>query len=410
MPHPVNANHNGGTILFGPDDGYLYWSIGDGGSGGDPPNNAQNLNVLLGKILRLDVNRDDFPNDPARNYGIPDDNPFVGKSGADEIWDFGLRNPWRMSFDPATGDLYIGDVGQNTREEIDFEPAGSGGGRNYGWRKMEGTLGTKEPGMILPIFDYGHDLGNVVTGGEVYRGPGHALQGAYFFADFGSNRVWTLKVSHGEATGVTDRTDQIVSSDGPLQNISSFGTDGHGELYAVTLGGTIFHIHPTRLSGDVGDHLSAAPATIASMAAPGTTAWRAATATTSSSAASATTPSRDPGGKDIRSSARPSRQRRLRLRHTARRNQERRPDRRLLARQRPHAAQAGCVPRPCRGRAPGRGLLRGAAAHDGDDRIVYNSATGNLFFDPDGNGPAAAVRFAHLAAGLALSSGDFLVG
>ena len=175
VPHPVNANHNGGTILFGPDDGYLYWSIGDGGAGGDPPNNAQNLNVLLGKILRLDVNRDDFPSDPARNYGIPRRQPVRRQERRRR--DLGFRSPQSLADElrPGTGDLYIGDVGQNAREEIDFEPAGSGGGRNYGWRKMEGTLGTKEPGMILPIFDYGHDLGNVVTGGEVYRGPGHAL-------------------------------------------------------------------------------------------------------------------------------------------------------------------------------------------------------------------------------------------
>ena len=275
----------------GPNDGYLYWSIGDGGSGGDPPNNAQNLNVLLGKILRLDVNRDDFPSDPARNYGIPDDNPFVGKDGADEIWDFGLRNPWRMSFDPATGDLYIGDVGQNTREEIDFEPAGSGGGRNYGWRIMEGTLGTPEPGMIPPIFDYGRDLGNVVTGGEVYRGPGNALQGAYFFADFGSGRMWTLKVVDGEATDVTDRTAQIVE---PRRKAAR----GHRlvrqrrpwqSLRRLPVAGRSTTSTRRECPATLPTGFSAAPATTASMAARGTIAWAAAAAPTSSSAASART-------------------------------------------------------------------------------------------------------------------------
>ena len=124
VPHPGQSNHNGGTVAFGP-DGYLYVSIGDGGGGGDPGENAQNINSLLGKILRIDVNSDAFPGDATRNYAIPSDNPFVGQPGADEIWAYGLRNPWRFSFDSVTGDLYIGDVGQSAREEIDFQPAGS---------------------------------------------------------------------------------------------------------------------------------------------------------------------------------------------------------------------------------------------------------------------------------------------
>ncbi len=172
VPHPTFANHNGGQVAFGP-DGYLYLSLGDGGGGGDPNENVQNIDRLLGKMLRLDIDRDDFPGDPARNYGIPADNPFAGRAGADEIWDYSLRNPWRFSFDTQTGDLYIGDVGQSAREEIDFQSAGNGG-LNFGWDTREGTLpfeGPNEPGFTDPIFDYGRPLGITVTGGYVYRGP-----------------------------------------------------------------------------------------------------------------------------------------------------------------------------------------------------------------------------------------------
>ena len=236
VPHPVNGNHNGGTVVFGPNDGYLYVAIGDGGGGNDPDGNGQNKNVLLGKILRLDVNGDDFPADAGRNYAIPDDNPFVGKDGADEIWAYGLRNPWRIAFD-KNGDLYIADVGQTAREEIDFQPRTSDGGENYGWDLAEGTLGNPPPGSVLPVFEYGRDLGQVVTGGEVYRGDGPALVGAYFFADFGSDRIWSF-----EDGVTTERTSQITGSGTPLQSISSFGHDGSGELYAVSLGGSIFRL------------------------------------------------------------------------------------------------------------------------------------------------------------------------
>ncbi|HET7716859.1 MAG TPA: PQQ-dependent sugar dehydrogenase, partial [Bauldia sp.] len=177
IPHPSFANHNGGAIVFGPNDGYLYVAVGDGGGGNDPSNNAQNIDVLLGKILRLDVNADSFPLDAGRNYAVPADNPFVGKPGADEVWAYGLRNPWRIAFD-KNGDLYIADVGQSAREEIDFQPAGSKGGENYGWDLAEGTLGSPPPGSVLPVFEYGRELGTVVTGGEVYRGGGPALVGA----------------------------------------------------------------------------------------------------------------------------------------------------------------------------------------------------------------------------------------
>ncbi len=170
IDHPTYANHNGGTLAFG-NDGYLYWSIGDGGSGGDPNNNAQNLGALLGKILRIDVNS-------GSPYSIPASNPFYNDPNTDtkKIWAYGLRNPWRISFDRLTHDLYIGDVGQSTREEVDFQPASSGGGENYGWRVMEGSLcynpssGCNQSGKTLPVAEYDHSLGCSITGGYVYRG------------------------------------------------------------------------------------------------------------------------------------------------------------------------------------------------------------------------------------------------
>jgi glucose/arabinose dehydrogenase len=197
IPHPVNTNHNGGTLAFGP-DGYLYWSTGDGGGAGDLPNNAQNLTVLLGKILRLDV-------DSGSPYGIPASNPFVGDPNAavrEEIWAYGLRNPWRFSFDALTGDLYIGDVGQGAREEIDFQPASSSGGENYGWRVMEGSLcfnpasGCNTSGKVLPIAEYDHNTGCSVTGGYVYRGSRYPLlRGHYFYGDFCTGAFFSLQGS-----------------------------------------------------------------------------------------------------------------------------------------------------------------------------------------------------------------------
>jgi Ca2+-binding RTX toxin-like protein len=253
VQHSTFANHNGGSVVFGP-DGFLYVSIGDGGGGGDPFENAQDKNSLLGKILRLDIDHDAFPRDPDRNYDSPRSNPFVGQAGANEIWAYGLRNPFRITFDSQTGDLYIGDVGQASREEIDFQPAGVGG-LNYGWDIMEGTLGPQQPGFVLPIFDYGRNLGTTVTGGYVYRGPHAGLDGSYFFTDFGSGRIWTLKVVNNQAVSVTERTDQFDIDTGSIQLVSSFGVDGHGNLYTVGLLGDIYRIDPTSLAGDVGDRL-----------------------------------------------------------------------------------------------------------------------------------------------------------
>ena len=237
------SNHNGGHLAFGP-DGYLYIGLGDGGSGNDPDHRAQNPNELLGKMLRIDVN---VPDSNTSGYRIPPDNPFLGGSPArDEIWAFGLRNPWRYSFDDVTGGgtgaLVIGDVGQNRREEIDYEPRGAGG-RNYGWRNREGTLEnvTSRPLFSTatePIFDYGRNDGVSVTGGFVYRGTrlGSAFRGRYFFADY-SGRVWSLALTidgAGEARA-SDRREHTGELGGSavLGFISSFGVDADGELYIV---------------------------------------------------------------------------------------------------------------------------------------------------------------------------------
>jgi glucose/arabinose dehydrogenase len=261
IPQP-QSNHNGGWLGFGPNDGYLYIGMGDGGNFNDtgtghtePGGNAQDLTGnLLGKLLRIDVDADDFPADPARNYAIPPDNPFVGQTGDDEIWAFGLRNPFRCSFDAQAADLYCGDVGQDTREEIDFQPASSSGGENYGWRLREGTIATPgvggdAPGAVEPIFDYPHAgaeiSGNVVTGGVVYRGPAASLRGLYFFADFSTAHIWSFR---RDGTSVLDFTDWndvpgFLPDQGSIGFVSTFGTDITGNVYFANLArGEIFAI------------------------------------------------------------------------------------------------------------------------------------------------------------------------
>ena len=238
ISHPLNSNHNGGTLAFGA-DGYLYWSTGDGGSGGDPSNNAQQLNNLLGKVLRINV-------DSGSPYGIPTSNPFysnVDPNVKKEIWAYGLRNPWRFSFDRLTHDLYIGDVGQSIREEVDFQPAGSIGGENYGWRVMEGSgcynpsSGCNQIGKTLPAAEYNHTLGCSITGGYVYRGSNFpALNGYYFYGDFCSGRLFSLynDPTLGWISG------QLV--DTPY-NLSTFGEDEQGELYLADYGtGKIYNL------------------------------------------------------------------------------------------------------------------------------------------------------------------------
>jgi glucose/arabinose dehydrogenase len=234
IPHPTNTNHNGGMLAFG-SDGFLYAGVGDGGSANDPPNNAQNLNVLLGKILRIDVNP---PAGSGVPYLSPTTNPFYGPTpGLDEIFAYGLRNPWRFSFDRATHQQWVGDVGQGAREEVDT-PIVSGG--NYGWRVFEGFACTNnDPALcaspqnyIFPIFDYAHTLGRCsITGGYVYRGSGGALPvGTYVYGDFCSGEIFGW-----------DGSSQSVLLDTAL-NISSFGEDQAGELYVVGLGGTVHKI------------------------------------------------------------------------------------------------------------------------------------------------------------------------
>jgi glucose/arabinose dehydrogenase len=250
------SNHNGGWIGFGPDR-YLYIAMGDGGSGGDPGNRAQTItNQLLGKMLRIDVNGDDFPADATRNYAIPPTNPFVGIVGDDEIWFYGLRNPWRDSFDRLTGQMYIGDVGQGAIEEVDVAAAGVGG-LNFGWRCMEGTQCTgsggctcNSPALTLPVHQYTHSSGCSITGGYVYRGTALCgVQGTYFYSDYCSATITSFRFNGTTVTNVTNRTSELAPGGGlAINSVSSFGEDASGELYICDHGGEIFKIVP-RLSG-----------------------------------------------------------------------------------------------------------------------------------------------------------------
>jgi glucose/arabinose dehydrogenase len=267
------ANHNGGWLGFGPQDGYLHVSTGDGGSACDPGERAQNTDLLLGKILRIDVNGDDFPGDPNRDYAIPPTNPFVGTNGADEIWAYGLRNPWRCSHDRVTAHLYIGDVGQASREEIDFLPATGAADINYGWDCMEGvdcsslspssctvsgcTCG--DPALVLPIYDYSQLSGGhcAVTGGYVYRGCAIPdLRGTYFFGDYCSANIWSFRFDGSTLTDFQTRTSELTppAGQGSIDFVSSFGEDGAGELYICDLsGGEVFKIVADGVTPVLGD-------------------------------------------------------------------------------------------------------------------------------------------------------------
>jgi glucose/arabinose dehydrogenase len=277
-------NHNGGWIGFSPNDDYLYVASGDGGGSNDDDaghtagtGNAQDTtNNLLGKMLRIDVNGDDFPADSARNYAIPATNPFragVGDPGDDigddEIWAYGLRNPFRASFDRQTGDLWIGDVGQGQREEIDFQPAHSGGGANYGWRLREGLTqtpgvgGAKPPGNVDPVYDYNRDNdqfgGTVVSGGYVYRGPDPSLRGKYFFLDSrntaatSDDNYWMFDPANPFGT-VMNIDSMLTPNVGSRQFPVSFGEDANGNLYIAYIGsGEVYRI-ATSVAPVTGDY------------------------------------------------------------------------------------------------------------------------------------------------------------
>ena len=225
IDHPTYQNHNGGNLAFGK-DGYLYLSVGDGGSAGDPNNNAQNLGRLLGKILRMDVNN-------TSTFSIPPGNPFVNVAGAKAlIWAYGLRNTWRYTFDRLTGDMYIADVGQDSFEEVDFQPANSTGGENYGWRKMEGfhcynpSSNCNSGGLTLPVLEYSHANGCSITGGYVYRGANiPTLAGTYLYGDFCSGIIWGAKNNSGVWS-----SSQLLSTG---LNISTFGEGEKGELFVA---------------------------------------------------------------------------------------------------------------------------------------------------------------------------------
>ena len=250
-------NHNGGMLAFGA-DGYLYLGLGDGGSAGDPGNRAQDGQTLLGKMLRLDVS--------TNPYSIPADNPFVNDPNTlDEIWSVGLRNPWRFSFDRANGDLWIGDVGQNELEEVDYETAGDGG-LNYGWRIMEGSdcfnpsSGCNQTGLVLPIHEYTHGGSPFrcsITGGYVYRGESMAtMHGRYFYGDYCSGQVFSVR---RDAQGQpVDRIDHSADL-GTVGQLVSFGEDAAGELYTVSLNGRIDRIVPRGLRLSLSDLRAGTP-------------------------------------------------------------------------------------------------------------------------------------------------------
>jgi len=266
LAHPTYQNHNGGQLVFGP-DGYLYIGTGDGGGGGDPNGNGQNIDVLLGKLLRIDVEPHHAKAPAGANmlylplvssnmnllvvnqpYQIPPNNPFVGQPNhRQEIWAFGLRNPWRFSFDRQTNDLYAADVGQDRVEEVDFQPASSAGGENYGWNILEGNLcynpssGCVPPANYsAPIATYDHGPSNstgcAITGGYVYRGATYpTLQGIYFYADYCSGRIWGLQKDNSGWLPPQELLDTNY-------NFSSFGEDQAGDLYILDIGGGIYRI------------------------------------------------------------------------------------------------------------------------------------------------------------------------
>ncbi len=251
--HPTYSNHNGGQLSFGP-DGFLYMGTGDGGGGGDPNGNAQNHASLLGKILRIDVESGNPTRQNQTTYTVPSTNPYTQTQGyRGEIWALGVRNPWRFSFDRDTHDLYIGDVGQDTEEEIDFQSASSAGGENYGWNILEGLLCFNPPsGCVLPsrysppVAEYDHgpndSIGCAVTGGFVYRGQNYpSMQGVYFYGDYCSGRIWGLEFDGAN-------WENTVLLDTPY-NVSTFGEDEVGNLYVTDYANGIIYLITATNSG-----------------------------------------------------------------------------------------------------------------------------------------------------------------
>jgi glucose/arabinose dehydrogenase len=230
--------HNGGNLVFGP-DGYLWIGLGDGGGVGDPQDNAQNLRTLLGKMLRIDPRPSG-----SEPYGVPEDNPFVGEAGArPEVWAYGFRNPWRYSFDRGTGDLWIGDVGLIEKEEVDFAPASSRGGENYGWDRLEGTSpfeGKAPRGVVPPLHEYDHSLGTAVIGGYVYRGRAiPELRGTYVYGDLGNPELRAIREVGGRAVETFGLGVEVPA-------LTSLGEDLGGELYAFSYLGEVYRLVPSR--------------------------------------------------------------------------------------------------------------------------------------------------------------------
>ncbi len=257
VAQPATTNHKGGILLFDK-QGRLLIGLGDGGGGGDPLGNGQNRNALLGKLLRLDVSRDAFPSDDTRNYAIPAGNPFAASGGAPEVYALGLRNPFRGSVDPLTGDIWIGDVGQDAIEEVDRIPTSATALQNFGWNLREGTQpyngGANDPAFIAPVAEYPHGVGttegNSVIGGVVYRGPIEDLQGQYLFSDFIDGNLWSAPSGVlGVGTTLPSSSFTLRNSDfapdaGTVNQIVSYGTDDANNVYLVGLDGEIFRLEP----------------------------------------------------------------------------------------------------------------------------------------------------------------------
>lgn len=255
IPQPATTNHKGGFLAFDK-SGRLLVGLGDGGGGGDPSGNAQNSSSLLGKLLRLDVSTDAFPSDSTRNYAIPPGNPFATSGGAPEIYALGLRNPFRGSVDPLSGDIWIGDVGQDAIEEVDLIPVAATALQNFGWNRREGTQpyngGADDPSFILPVTEYAHGSGptqgNTVIGGVVYRGPIEDLQGQYLFGDFIDGNLWSVPSgvlvpgSTLPSSSYTLRNADFTPDAGTVNQIVAFGTDIANNVYLVGLDGEIFRL------------------------------------------------------------------------------------------------------------------------------------------------------------------------